>query len=214
MNEYFELISARPELFKNIDNKTSIKILTAPDKIMYVAKQLKTNIGIVYKDKYIYILRDAVIFPNGEYGTYIRIVHVEKDAGVILVPVFNNKVLLINHYRHALLSYSWELPRGFAEKGLSIEENAKKELYEECGLQCVKCEILGQVAPDSGIMSSKPYVLLMHVEDNAVTLNDKHEGISEYKWLDHYDIREMINGNKIQDTYTLSAFMITYSMFK
>ncbi len=211
MTDYIYLMHTRPELFENSEDKTSIKIITDVNEIQKLSAQWNTDIGVVYKDKYIYVLRDAVIFPDGQYGTYIRVVHVSPKAGVVLIPVYNNKILFIRHYRHALRKYMWELPRGFMEENLSVEENASKELWEECNLSCESCDILGQITADSGIMSGEPYVVLAHTTSDVTLTNDAAEGISDMKWLDFRQIAELIANQSIYDGYTLSSLMLAYS---
>ncbi len=211
-NDYLNLIKMHPEMFINSDNESSVKVLTDLNDIKYVENLLNISIGIVYSDQYICVLRDAVIFPNGEYGTYIRIMHTDAGGGVVLIPMCDEKILFVRHYRHALRKYLWELPRGFAEDNMSIEENSAKELYEETGLKFTSYKILGKIASDSGLMSTEPYIVLLNIKDDHAFIKDLNEGISDLKWLSKSEITQMIINHEIYDSFTLAALMLSYSM--
>ena len=90
-------------------------------------------VGHVFEDEYINIFRDAVRFPDGKDGTYIRIVHkYHEKKGVAVIPFFDEKIVLIRHFRHATQQQHWEIPRGFGSS-LIPEETVTTEIYEEIG---------------------------------------------------------------------------------
>lgn len=211
MNDYIEFINRNPKLFNNIKNRKYEKVLTGKEEIEKAAKELKQKIGIVYEDKYILLLRDAVVKTNGNYGTYIRIISSSGKAGTVILVMNNKKILFVNHYRHALGKEMLELPRGFGETNLSIEENAKKELFEESSLTAEKVQIIGKISPDSGILGTEANVVYIETGSAACKLNDKNESIATFKWITPKEIIKMIENNKITDGYTLSAVMMAYS---
>ena len=99
------------------------------------------------------ILRDAVRFPNGELGTYIRIVGA-APPGAIIFPVYQGKVLLIRHFRHATRTLLLEIPRGFGTRGLSSTENACLEVISEIGATISSLTLLGRVYQDTGMLAN------------------------------------------------------------
>src|SRR2546421_371902 len=110
------------------------------------------QVGIAFEDQYAMILRDAVRFPAGSLGTYIRMVR-KGTPGVIVFPIYQKQVLLIRHFRHATRTWHIEIPRGFGMKDLSSEESARRELREEIEAT-ISCLVpLGRIYPDTGILS-------------------------------------------------------------
>ena len=57
-NEYLDLIRDNPELFKNSDDESSITVVTDPDLMRDIEKEYDTDIGIIYSDRYIMLLKD------------------------------------------------------------------------------------------------------------------------------------------------------------
>ncbi len=211
MTDYFELMRLHPELFVNSDEDNTITILKDPSDIKEVEKSTNQKTGIIYKDKYIMLLKDAVAFPDNSKGTYIRIMPANGKNGTVILPIINNKILLLKHFRHSLRRFTWELPRGFGENHLSAIENAKKEIYEECGLEPKDCEILGKVNPDSGLLGSEAWIikaLIDESENDSPFINDHEEAINEFKLFSIDEIKSMISQGIITDSFTISAIFL------
>jgi ADP-ribose pyrophosphatase len=216
LKDYFAFAQANPELFVN-PSEEGITILLDENEIRDVeieAVQLLESqglpvewakIGIVYQDQYLMILRDAVRFPGGKTGTYIRLVDDQSEVlGTIILPVFQKKVLLIRHFRHATRRWHIEIPRGFGTKGLSSEENARKELEEEIGATISRLIPLGQSYPDTGMMSAANNFFYAEVESYGQT--QVEEAIIEIIPTAISEFQRMIRENEITDGYTLVAY--------
>lgn len=139
-----------------------------------------TKIGIIEEDQYFLWVRDAVYFPNKKAGTYDRIIWknelLGKACGVAVLPVFESGRILLNlNYRHATRSWELELPRGTVAANESLEEAAVRELKEETGVKVSKLSFLGNMAPDSGILSAIIPVYLGRI----VSLGSSHPEESE-----------------------------------
>lgn len=67
----------------------------------------------------------------------------EYCDGVMIIPITrNNELILIKQFRVPINDYIFEFPAGLIDKDESIEIAAKRELFEETGLQCIKYEYL------------------------------------------------------------------------
>lgn len=158
-----------------------IEIVTNPEEIAEVQKVqmsrlLKkgfssedaaefSRIGIVNEDQYWIWLRDAVYFPKGVPGTYDRLLWKSelqgKRAGIAVLPVLpSGQVILILNFRHATRSWELELPRGGINPGETQEEAALRELKEETGFIASSTTFLGEIAVDTGTLSSITPVFL------------------------------------------------------
>ena len=84
LKKYFALIQERPEMFINTGDKGEIKIITDENRIRAEQKKIRAafkkegkptswiDIGVLAEDKWFYILRDMVEFPDGRVGGYTR----------------------------------------------------------------------------------------------------------------------------------------------
>lgn len=215
-DDYFALAHERPELFTNPDGEI-ITILLDEEEIkqaeeVVAAKLSQRNlpadwaqVGIAYQDQYLLMLRDAVRFPGGALGTYIRAVAPSGGApGVIAIPVYQGQVVLLRHFRHGTRSWNWEIPRGFGEPGSTPEQNARRELEEEIGATVTRVVSLGTVTLDTD--SSGPPDGYFLAEISAYTQAELEEGISALRLVSFADFERMIREGEISEGYTLAAY--------
>jgi ADP-ribose pyrophosphatase len=215
LERYFALVRERPDLFANPPG-AEISILLDKDEIRaaeammgeyYASRQQPTEwaeVGVLYRDRYLLLLRDAVRFANGTPGTYIRIIDESGTAGVIILPVYEGKVLLTRHFRHATRRWHLEIPRGFGEQGLSSEENARRELEEETGAIIARLVSLGRAYPNTGITSECDD--FYYAEITSYGLPDRQEGISELITVTVPEVEALIRDNVIDDEFTIVAY--------
>lgn len=213
--DYLDFARIRPELFVN-PHDGGFTILLDEHEIReaesQVAGQLEASgrpttwacVGIVYQDQYVMALRDAVRFPDGSLGTYIRFVDQYPGIlGVAILPRYQEQFLLIRHFRHATRSWHLEIPRGFGIETLS-EENARRELKEETGATAVRLVSLGLTYPDTGMSSS--HVALFYAEIEYFGQPEVVEAISNLLPTSLPDFERMIRENEITDGFTLAAY--------
>ncbi len=214
--EYFAFVKAHPSLFENPPGAGFTILLDEEDiqkAEVQAAQRLKAGgmptawaqVGIAYQDQYAMILRDAVRFPNGKLGTYIRMVG-DGTPGVIVLPVCRGKILLIRHFRHATRTWHLEIPRGFGTLGLSGEENAKKELTEEIGATVSRLISLGNVYPDAGADSG--YNDFFYAEVESYGDLEVNEAITELLPTSITEFERMVRENEITDGFTLTAYAL------
>ncbi len=216
LNRYLSLIELHPEMFVNPEG-AGFAILLEPAQIeevrsvvaqRLIQKKLPqewAEVGVVYEDEYILILRDAVRFPNGKLGTYFRlVVQPDKALGVVILPIYQQKVLSIRHFRHATRNWHLEIPRGFGEPGLSSYENAKKELLEEIGAETNNLICLGTMHVNTGIGSES--VELFYAEVVTFGDIDVQEGIQTIQAIELSEFEKMIRDNRITDSFTIAAY--------
>ena len=142
-----------------------------------------SKIGIINEDQYWVWLRDAVYFPKGIPGTYDRFVSKNElrsgVTGVAVLPVLpSNKIALNVNYRHATRSWELELPRGGIEPKETIEAAACREVQEETGLIVSSVIFLGNMAPDTGILSSVVPVFMGKISAEGQATPEFSEAIS------------------------------------
>jgi len=196
--DYFALFDFYPEILGPLGENQEIEILLSEDAIQKaeavaetrllqkgVAPELAqewSRVGIVSEDQYLYWIRDAVRFPSGALGTYDRILWksgLERPAGVGVLPVLPEGRILVNiNYRHATRSWEVELPRGMRHPGESIEAAALRELQEETGSTALELLYLGDISPDSGILSQPIPLFIGKVNSTGESSQDFSEAIA------------------------------------
>ncbi len=212
--EYFAFVQRHPEMFVNPPGGFTILLEEVEiQKIEdYMAHQLEekgmsaewAQVGIVFQDQYGMILRDAVQFPEGSPGTYIRFVAEGDGVGTVILPHYRGQVLLLRHFRHATRTWHLEIPRGFGMTGLSGEENARRELEEEIGAKALQLVALGSLYPDTGVDAS--VVELFYAQVEAYGPIDTIEGITEVLAISVADFEAMIRESTITDGFTIAAY--------
>ena len=200
ISRYLEIAKGYPELFNN--NENLFIILDRAQMEEYASANNK-QLGIIYESRYYLFAVDLVTNKSGELFTYSRIINLNPTNGVVIIPVFNNKIGLLRQLRHATRQNELELPRGFSEPDIPPQENAKKELFEEIGATTISSSYLGSIVSDSGVSGGKVDIFAMEI-DRVGNCNCE-EGISSIEWHDMNGILELIQSNEIRDSFTISA---------
>lgn len=213
---YSEIRRQRPELFTN-PSRCAIRLLLTAESITAAENVTKArlrnkglpeewaHVGVVYEDEYILVLRDAVEFANGSLGTYIRILPQRNGvAGVATLPVMEDKIVLVNHFRHSTRQWHWEVPRGFSELGDSIGESARRELSEEIQAEPLEVVSLGRLFTNTGLSTEEVALVLVRIATYGKT--DDIEGISEIRLVNIAEFEDMVRGGDIDDSFTIALY--------
>ena len=215
--DYFSLIKAHSELF---DNENALLNIVLDPKIIgeWVAekeselrqKQLPLDwakIGVIMDDPYNIIVRDLVLFPDGDmrgYGRSIAAATLKGGHGVVILPEYQEKILLLHQYRHPTRQWHYEIPRGFGEPNISATENAYKEIEEETGGKISNLISLGEFYNNTGYESAA--VTLFYANLASVGSPNINEGIDSFVWLTVKELEKWIMDDKITDGFTLAAY--------
>ncbi|MGD8744114.1 MAG: NUDIX domain-containing protein [Candidatus Woesebacteria bacterium] len=92
----------------------------------------KVNSKLIYQNKWIKLLEDRVVRPDGKEGIYA---YMEKPVGVfsVVYDQEDGSIYLIKQHRYPIDKTILEIPGGVAESD-DYEKEAKKELEEETGI--------------------------------------------------------------------------------
>lgn len=165
-----------------------------------------SHTGVICEDKYIIFVRDAVRRLDGTLGTYDRILPASGSAGVVVLPIIENHIVLVRHFRHATRQWHLEVPRGFGELGVSSRQQAKAELYEEIGAKVDDNRLLeiGPFHSNTGIASDCVEMFVAMIE--KVGRPQDEEGISDLRKCSPGEVAELISASEITDSFTIGAF--------
>lgn len=208
LGSYAALVAERPELFVNPPGAAYEILLDRREQ-----EAAGGDIGVLYSDPYVILVRDAVRFRNGAVGGYIRVCGAAPGVGAAVLPVLpDGRVVLLRHFRHADRRWYWELPRGFADGDADGAATALRELAEELGHPVVELVRLGAVNTDTGTRVGADEIYLARL--GRVTPGDPEpsdarlEGIDEVRTVTAVELAALIAGGEITDGFTLAAYAL------
>ncbi len=196
LTAYNECRAAHPELFAN-PRRAAFQIVFEPDL------QRSVGAGVMYRDQYVVLLRDAVRFRDGSVGPYIRSFPSAVNGGAAVLPVLETRVVLIRHFRHATRTWHWEIPRGFSHGSEGAEETARRVINEELGVPVSELAALGTVHPDTGAAYDFAGLYLARLTRLGQT--DTYEGIDEIRLVTADEFDTLVRAGEITDSFTLAA---------
>ena len=147
------------------------------------------------------LTEDDVVLPDGSKKTYTML-DLPDFAGIL--PVFEDKLILIKNYRYPIDEKVIELPAGFIDKGETAEAAAERELEEETGFLLQKSEKLCEYHPIASLNDQKAHLFVGTVERGGNIDHDKGEDID----ICQFSIKEaysMLEQNKISHPHTTIA---------
>lgn len=175
--------------------------------------------GIVYRSKFNIFCVDPIIGKKHDYFPYERVIPTAGN-GDVLVCVHKGRLVLLKQYRHAPRKIQYAFPRGFAEPGLTPEENALKELGEELHAKLkpgTSVVYLGGISPDSGLASTCANVYLVRLESYGY--DKDYEGIKSVIEITPRQFEKLVKGNRqvtkesnqkrdFDDGFSLAAYQL------
>ena len=119
--------------------------------------------------------------------------------GVMIVPITKDgEVVVLRQYRPAINDYLYELPAGIIDKGETIEEAAKRELFEETGLKAIDYELYLKPSYTSvGLTDETTAVVKMTVEGELSTDNTEDDEDIEVFKLKLSETKEFVKTHNI-----------------
>jgi 8-oxo-dGTP pyrophosphatase MutT (NUDIX family) len=138
----------------------------------------------VYRNAWGALFDDYVTFlPGGARGRYVRW-RWEAPYSVAVLAIENGKGLLVHNFRHSARRVVREVPKGFAQPGLTPEETARAELSEEAGLSGGTLVHVGTVTIDPAFADHPMHLFTA----SDCTAGDSHpeesESIVGRSWVD------------------------------
>ncbi len=168
-------------------------------------KEVKTTgTTLIYENKWMRVREDKIVRQDGSKGIYS---FVEKKDFVLIVPILNDKMVLVEQYRYPVGGRYWEFPQGsWEERPISPEELARAELEEETGYLAGQMEYIGHLFVAYGL-ADQGYNIFM-ARDLVFTrkrLDPEEVGLIS-KEFDISEVEELILSGVIKDASTVAVF--------
>jgi ADP-ribose pyrophosphatase len=99
------------------------------------------------------------------------------------------KIVLNCNFRHSTRSWEIELPRGVINTGETAEDAAKREAAEETGRSIAEIRQLGEIPPDTGVLSMVVPVFVAQVAAIDAQKQEETEAIEDILELAIDDVK-------------------------
>lgn len=143
---------------------------------------------------------------NDENETASFFVIENPDWVNIIAVTKDDKVVLIEQYRHGTEEITLEIPGGMVDEGEEPAKCAERELLEETGFIAKEFIYLGKSRPNPAIQTNWIYHFFAKgCEKTGETKFDEHENINT-KLVDLSDVESLIESEQITHSLVLSGF--------
>lgn len=218
LRAYLKLQMFFPELFDNQEGQ--LEIITDLDEIeAYMEKRRQelaaknfplhwADIGVLADDRFLLVIRDLVRFPNGTTGGYIRVLDRGQLVGgscVAVLPVYQEKIIMLRQYHHGVRRWCQNIPRGFAHKGHAPDLRARGIIAQEIQGTVSKLTPIGIMHPDEGIMRSVAHLFVAEISEFQGECQDNKQPILT-SLMSVKEFERGITNKDISDSFTLSAY--------
>lgn len=102
----------------------------------------------IFKGRVFDVRTDELQYKDGKSHSVDIVEHNESYA--IIATTEDDRIVLVQQYRHALRRVVWEIPAGTAEEGEDAQSGALRELQEETGYRAASIRPLGSMAMTPG----------------------------------------------------------------
>jgi 8-oxo-dGTP pyrophosphatase MutT (NUDIX family) len=132
---------------------------------------------------------------------------VEKSPSALIVPIHEDKVWLIEQFRHPVGQRFWEFPQGAFEDGHRTPEAlARQELAEETGLRAGVMEHLGRLHFAYGLSNQSVDVFrACDLRPGEQALEPTEEGLV-VGTFSVAEVDRMVHANEIRDAASVAAW--------
>ena len=152
-----------------------------------------TKYDITYETKGHHLKNYEMVSRAKDLQTQEELYNGNADSVVmIMTDPQGERLLLTREFRMALGRTVYGFPAGLVDPGESCEESARRELWEETGLQLTSIQ---RILPDSfncvGITNEKSCVILGTAEGEFAKSTSDEEEI-ECRWYTREEVRQLI----------------------
>lgn len=163
------------------------------------------NEKLIYQGRVIRLNIERVRLPN-QHVAELEIIHHPGGAAIVAVDE-QNRVCLLNQYRHAAGGYIWELPAGKIDNKEPHFETVKRELVEEAGRTATHWHYLGHVFSSPGVFTE---VIHLYLATGLSVVNSQPEAheVFHVEWKPVSEALQMIYRGDLCDSKSIVGLML------
>ena len=165
----------------------------------------KLSSRLVYENRWMKLTEDTVRRSDGSQGIYSV---VDKKDYVVIAPLEDGYLHLVEQYRYPVGGRYWEFPQGSWESAAnaSLVEVARGELQEEIGFDASKLIEVGHLFQAYGYSNQGFRVYLATGLSPRKRARDREEIDLVSARFEVGAVAQMINDGIIKDVTTVAAF--------
>ncbi|WP_346799125.1 NUDIX hydrolase [Halomonas sp. Bachu 37] len=131
------------------------------------------------------------------------------EHGAAVLPLVGERVLLERQRPAQKGVTTWEIPRGYAERGEDALACARRELAEETGLHARESHMysLGWVRPNTAILTSCVTLFIATLPADTPCHARDAEAL-DFHWLAVKDIPQCLASGRLEDGFTLAGMAL------
>lgn len=162
---------------------------------------------LLCSSEFVSVFQDTVVLPSGKEIAYTTI---KLKDFVSVLPLIENKVVMIKILRYPRNCLSLEIPSGHIEGGETPKESAARELLEETGYTAEEFISLGSFHPLSRSMQQAHLFLAKNLRKGTSRLEETEQ--IEVKLVPVQQLKILLDESKITHPPTVIAlqkFLLT-----
>lgn len=160
---------------------------------------------IIHEGGVFRLVKENVTLEN---NVTVDVDFIEHPGATAIIPFLDDdRIIILNQYRHALRRSIWEIPAGTLDPQESDISCAKRELIEETGFSAAEWHNLGEITPVPGYSDERIHIFLARELQPAEQKLDKDELIKVTK-VKLQDALDMIARGEIQDSKSISGLYL------
>lgn len=162
---------------------------------------------VIYQNQWMTLKEDRILRGDGNEGVYSTI---EKPDFVVILPVQDTHIYVVEQYRYPLKARTIELPQGSWElsPGAKPEDIAAGELREETGLVAGRLTYVGYQKLAQGYSGQGYHIYLAtDLTHQQQELDAEEYGLTA-RAMAKADFLSLILEGKISDATSVTAFLL------
>jgi len=163
------------------------------------------NEKLIYQGRVIRLNIERVRLPNNQVAD-LEIIHHPGGAAIAAIDD-QQRVCLLNQYRHAAGGYIWELPAGKIDNKEPHLQTAQRELIEEAGRTAEHWHYLGHSLSSPGVFTEVIHLYLATGLSVVDSQPEAHE-VFRVEWKPLNDALQMIYRGEICDSKSVTGLIL------
>ncbi len=163
------------------------------------------NEELIYQGRVIRLNIEQVRLPNHKVAE-LEIIHHPGGAAIVAIDE-QQRVCLLNQYRHAAGGYIWELPAGKIDNKEPHLQTAQRELAEEAGRSATQWHYLGHSLSSPGVFTEVIHLYLATELTSMTSQPEDHE-VFQVEWRSLNTALQMIYSGEICDSKSIIGLIL------